>query len=686
MLFEDAHWIDPTSRELLDYIVDRVRRLPILLIITFRPEFQPAWSGQPHVTVLALNRLDRRDGAALVQGLAGNSVPGDDVVDEILARTDGVPLFIEELTKAVLESVDREDRVAAVLSTAPLPALAIPATLHASLIARLDRLGPGPKEIAQVAAVLGREFSYELVGPVAQWPEAELRTALQRLAAADLLFCRGVAPQSSYLFKHALVQDAAYCTLLRGKRQELHARVAAVLEQRFADLVKRQPELLAHHLMAAGETKRAIDWWLEAGKQTAQRSAHIEAIAHLERALALLPFLPEAPDRDDQEIEIQIARGLSVLTARGFGSTEAVETYGRAADLCEKHGAHHRLFTALWGLWLSRLSRAGRGDFAAALNLSDKLLVLAQRQTEAGLRLQAHHSAWTTHFFRGAPGPSVEQCQAGLRLYDVEQHRSHALLYGGHDPGVCAHEIAACVEWLLGYPAKALASVNNAMVLAERLAHPLSLELALLYAAIIHHFRREPKDALRQARRAEALATEHRLASFISPGILQGGALAAQGEGVEALVQLRAASVGKGSVTAFVLKPYALALLAAAQAQVGDHAAALETVAQALAASEESGARWWEAEIHRLKGLVLLSRHDWQASEACFACSRKIAQRQNARSLELRASTSLARLWSDQGKRTEARDLLAPIYGWFTEGFDTPDLNDAKLLLDQLAE
>jgi class 3 adenylate cyclase len=400
MLFEDVHWIDPTSRELLDYIVDRGRRLPILLIITFRPEFQPAWSGQPHVTILTLNRLSRRNGAALVQGLAGNLAPADDVVDEILERTDGVPLFIEELTKAVLESADREDRIAAVLSTAPLPAIAIPATLHASLIARLDRLGAVAKEIAQVAAVLGREFSHELVGLVAQWPEAELRTALQRLTVADLLFCRGVAPQSVYWFKHALVQDAAYGTLLRGKRQELHVRVAAVLEERFVDVIDRQPELLAHHLTAAGETRRAIDWWLQAGKHAAQRSAHLEAIAHFERALALTSSLPKASERDIQEIEIQIARGLSLFTNRGFGSTEAAEVYGRAADLCEKLGDDGHLFTALFGLWLSS---TGRGDSAAALNLSDKLLVLAQNRTEAGLRLQAHHTAWTTHFRRAPP-------------------------------------------------------------------------------------------------------------------------------------------------------------------------------------------------------------------------------------------------------------------------------------------
>jgi predicted ATPase len=647
----------------------------VLLIVTFRPEFEPPWIGRPYVTALTINRLAQRDIEAMIDGVVGNRLVPASIRRDIIERTDGIPLFVEEMTKAVLEAGGEEAAEWTVAST-PSPSLAVPASLQASLMARLDRLGSA-KEVAQIGAAIGREFSYALLSAVVSKPEPELASALDRLIAAGLLFRQGVAPHATYLFKHVLVQDAAYGTLLRGKRQELHARVAAVLEQRFADVVDRQPELLAHHLTAAGETRRAIDRWLEAGKQAAQRSAHVEAITHFERALALLPLLPEAPDRDNQEIEIQIARGLSLCTARGFGSTEAAEAYGRATDLCEKYGGHRHLFAALWGLWVSS---EGRGDFGAALHLSDKLLGLAQRQTDVGLRLQAHHAAWTTHFFRGAPETTLEHSKAGCRLYDMQQHRSHALLYGGHDPGVCTRIVTAFAEWLLGYPAKALASIDDAMVLAERLAHPFSLEIALIWAAMIHHIRREPEQVLRQARRAEALAAEHRLATPISPIMLQAGALAAQGQAVEALAQLRAAGK-QGSAT--FLKPYALALLSVTQEQAGDHASALETIADALAASE--GNRWWEAEIHRLKGMVLLSRHDPEASEACFVHSKEIAQRQNARSLELRASMSLARLWRDQGKVQQPRELLAPVYGWFTEGFDTRDLKEAKALLQELA-
>jgi predicted ATPase len=351
VVFEDAHWIDPTSRELLDLIVDRVARLPTLLVVTFRPEFQHARSGQPHVTVMALNRLGGRDGAALVERLVGNAGLARETVDEIVERADGVPLFVEELTKAVLESGDPGNRVAAVLAASPLPELAIPATLHASLISRLDRLGPGAKEVAQIGAVLGREFGYDLIDAVAQHPVARLRSGLDRLAEAGLLFCRGVPPHASYLFKHALVQDAAYGTLLRARRQELHARVAAVLEQNFVDLTESQPELLAHHLTAAGATQRAVDQWLKAGQFAAARLAHLEAIRHFERGLASINLVSEGAARDRLETELQLARGLSLITKEGFVSQAANQSYRRARELGEKWGDRRQLFTAVYGLW-----------------------------------------------------------------------------------------------------------------------------------------------------------------------------------------------------------------------------------------------------------------------------------------------------------------------------------------------
>jgi class 3 adenylate cyclase len=679
-VFEDAHWIDPTSRELLDLTLDRVRRLPVLLVITFRPEFQHGWGGQAHVASLALNRLGDRDGAALVETLAGNAALDPAVVAEIVERTDGVPLFVEELTKAVLESGERENRVAAVLTASPLPSLAIPATLHASLIARLDRLGVGAKEVAQIGAVLGREFSYELIAPVAQRPEAELRAGLDRLAEAGLLFCRGVAPQSTYLFKHALVQDAAYGTLLRGRRHELHARVAAVLEQHFADLVERQPELLAHHLTGAAETERAVAQWLRAGQLAAARSGHVEAIAHLERGLAMVPSLPETPARDAVEIELQFALGVSSMTVRGWGSPLVPQAYGRARRLAEKRGDKRQLFRATFGLWQNK---GASGIARDARVLSEELLQLAGRGEDGGFHLQAHHSAWTTGFFCGELVATHAHIAQGRRLYDPEQHQSHRFIYGGHDPGVCAGYTAAQTNWFLGYPDKAAQDATGAVALADRLAHPLTREVALEYAAHVHLHRREPEISLAYLLTVEQLRAEQRISFVIEPAVMRAAALLAQGAFDDAAAMLRE-TFAPGRVLTTAWQPYGRAIFAKALLRQGTYDEAAVSLKQGFDRIEATGERVWEAELHRVNGLVLLAGNQIEAAQERLRYSIRVAQAQQAKSLELRAATSLARLWGENGRREEARELLAPVYGWFTEGFDTADLKAAKALLDGL--
>src|SRR5215813_10198762 len=503
MVFEDAHWIDPTSRELLDLSVDRVRHLPVLLLITFRPEFRAPWGGLSHVMNLTLSRLGERDGETLVHKLAGNAALTAEIVGEIVERTDGVPLFVEELTKAVLENAGQSDRVTAVLGAASHGARSVPATLHAALMARLDRLGPAVKETAQIGAVLGREFSYELIEPVAQRPERELQAALRQLTDAGLLFCRGTAPHASYLFKHALVQDAAYGTLLRARRREMHSRVAAVLERHFADLVERQPELLAHHLTAAGKIERAVDQWLKAGRHAAEQSAYLEAIAHLERGLGLLHSLPEGPDRDGCEIDLQLALAGCLLTAKG--AIAAKPPYMRAFDLAESSSSPQQRFDALYGVWQSTNMAGGS---AAASPLSARLLSMTEQGGDEGLRLQALHSAWATLAFAGDPAKTREHTDAGRLLYDPEKHGSHRFVYGSHDPGACALLLGAWAEWLLGYPEKALASSADSISLAERIAHPFTLGLALTFGAVLHLNRREPERALSLAEAAKALAAE----------------------------------------------------------------------------------------------------------------------------------------------------------------------------------
>jgi predicted ATPase len=592
-----------------------------------------------------------------------------------------VPLFVEELTKAVLESAEQGDRVAAVLATTSLAALSVPATLHASLMARLDRLGPAAKEIAQIGAVLGREFAYGLIEPVAQRPEKELQAALAQLSEAGLLFCRGIPPHSSYLFKHALVQDAAYSTLLRGRRQELHGRVAAALEQHFADLVERQPELLAHHLTAAGDTERAVDQWLKAGQHAAARLAYLEAIAHLERGLVLLRSLPESPVRDGREIELQLALGFCLYPTKG--AVEAKPPYTRALELAESSGAPQQRFEALFGVWQSTRGNVS-GGIAAAGPLSERLLRMAEREGHDGLRLQAHHSGWTTCESAGDPAKAREHADAGRLLYDPQKHASHRLVYGGHDPGVCARYVGARIEWLLGYPEKALASIADALALAERIAHPFTLCQFFINSSVVYLNRREPEGALRQLDSAELLATEQRLSLIYETGILRGAALLGQGAVDEAIGRIREGVARWTRVGRTLLLPYGLAFLAEGLARHGDRAAALAALREGLETAGATGEHMWDAELHRLTGTVLLAENSLDEGQASLQQALRIAQAQQAKSLELRAARDLARLWGEQGRRAEARDLLGPVYGWFTEGFGTADLKEAKALLDEL--
>jgi class 3 adenylate cyclase/tetratricopeptide (TPR) repeat protein len=679
VIFEDVHWIDPTSREFLDLAVDRMRHLPILLAITLRPEFQPPWVGRSHVTSLVLNRLDERDGAALAQELAGSTVLAADVITEIVDRTDGVPLFVEELTKAVLESTGQEDRVAAVMATKSVTTLSVPAALHASLMARLDRLGPASKEIAQIGAVLGREFTHELIAPVAQRDRSELESALDQLGEAGLLFCRGTAPHSSYVFKHALVQDAAYDMLLRARRQELHARVAAVLQQDFADIVERQPELLAHHLTAAGDMERAVDQWLNAGRYAAARSAHLEAIGHFERGLGALAGLPEGPPRDGREIELQLARGLSLFTTQGFMASEAAQAYTRAGELAERRGDPEQLFMAVYGLWQSA---NGAGRVFDCRRLSSRLQQLTAANGNDELRLQAHHSAWATCLFFGEPMAAHEHSEVGRGLYDPERHRFLHQFYGGHDPGMCACTFGAQAQWLLGYPEKGLALGSEALALAERIAHPFSLAVAFQYNSMLHLDCGESELALQQLETAEALAADQRLGFVLEPQLLRGAALTLQGAFDEAVACLGEGLTGPAGTTR--LRSYGLAMLADALTHQGKHGAAVAVARDGLSTEERTGHRQWKAELHRLEGIALCGLNRLEEGQGALEQAMRVARSQGAKAYELRAATSLARLLCDQARRQQARDLLVPVYDWFTEGFHTRDLKEAKALLNTL--
>jgi tetratricopeptide (TPR) repeat protein len=494
-----------------------------------------------------------------------------------------------------------------------------------------------------------------------------------------LLFCRGTAPHASYSFKHALVQDAAYSTLLRAKRQELHARVAAVLEQSFADQVERQPELMAHHLSAGGDTDRAVDQWLKAGQHAAARSAHLEAIRHFERSLSALATLPESPARDRREVELQLAFGSSLFTAEGFASARAGAAYARARDLAGQQGNSHQQFMTVYGLW--QLAN-GAGKIHDCRRLSKELQELTTKNADDELRLQAHHSAWATCLFSGDPAAALEHSKAGRGLYDPDRHRHHRQFYGGHDPGACAHYLGAQAQWMLGYPEQAMALGTQALALSEKIAHPFSFGLALQYTAMLHLDRREPERALERLAAVDALVIEHRIGLVLDLALLRGSAMILQGALEQAIVHLREGLSERS--TAQRLRCYGLTKLADALARQGNSAAAFAVVKEGLNLAEESGHRQWLAELHRVQGDALSSLNMLDDSQRAFEEALRVARLQGAKAYELRAARSLAQLLGERSRRAEAYDLLAPIYGWFTEGFETADLSDAKLLLDQL--
>ncbi|HXW30852.1 MAG TPA: AAA family ATPase, partial [Xanthobacteraceae bacterium] len=629
MIFEDVQWIDPTSLEVVGRTVDRIKTLPALLIVTFRPEFNPPWLGQSRVTSVTLNRLGERETAAIIARLVGNNELPADVMAEIVERTDGIPLFVEEMTKAVLEA-EGESEARRTAAAVPSPAVSVPASLHASLMARLDRLGSA-KEVAQIGAVIGREFSHPLLAAVVREPEADLNSALDHLIESGLLFRRGEPPQASYLFKHALVQDAAYGALLRSRRQDLHVRVATTLKEHFADLVDRQPELLAHHLTGAEQVEQAANQWLKAGQFAAAHSAYAEAVSHFDRGLSLLGSLSDA-QRDRLEIQLQLAKGVSLISAKGFSSAEAAKANARAQELSEKTGDIESLFVAIWGVWCFRRT----WDLNAARELSDKLLSLVEKNKNDGLRLEAHHTGWTTNFFRGELALAQEHCEKGRTLYDFEQHRTHAHIYG-HDPGVCARTVGAWSDWLLGYPDTALARVNDGLTLAERVNHPFSLALARVHASILHQFRRDAASVLQCTASAETLAAENRIALTLDPRVLRGWALLAP-DGIEAAIaSFRAALSDPARQGTIQYAPYSFALFSEVLCLTGNHDGGSDALRDAAVIAEQSGERWWDAEICRLRGLVALSSGEVSESEAWLLKSLQTAQQQRAKSLELRA-------------------------------------------------
>jgi class 3 adenylate cyclase/tetratricopeptide (TPR) repeat protein len=679
MVCEDAHWIDPTSLELLDLIVDRVQSLQVLLIITFRPEFTPPWVGRPQVSLMSLSRLPHRQRAEMLSRLTGGKALPREIADQIVDRTDGVPLFIEELTKAVVERDELADAGDHYTVTRSLSPLAIPTTLHASLLARLDRLAP-VREVAQIGAALGRHFSHELISSVAPMPQKQLDDGLAQLVSAELVFCRGTPPDAEYTFKHALVQDAAYSTLLRERRQQLHARIAETLERQFPEIVATEPALLAQHSAEAGLMEKAVNYWLAAGQLSLTRSALVEAVAQLRKGLALIADLPEAALRVQLELDLQVALGKAMIATRGYGAPETGEAFDRARSLCDQLEQPSQLVSVLHGQWVYAMS--GGADLARARSLAEELLALGMERNDPVWTVMGCRISGVTCFWHDEFVSARAYLERGLLLYDPT-HRSSYAEVTVDDPHVILLSYLAWTLLCLGYLDQARAKREAALAEARLLARAFTLAHALSSATNVEAIVGGPSAALLRADEWVSL-TEGQSISFYAAEamILHGWCLTMLGqpEGITRLTQGLAASRAQGPMRL----PVYLTLLADAYGKVQQPQQGLMHLDESIGLINEGGARTYEAETYRVRGELLLSTHDDNGAEASFRKAIDVAQRQSAKMWELRASTSLARLWRDQGKRTEARDLLAPIYGWFTEGFDTPDLKEAKALLEEL--
>jgi class 3 adenylate cyclase/predicted ATPase len=682
MILEDAHWIDPTSLEAFGRTVDRLRTLGLLLIVTYRPEFEPPWIGQPHVTALTINRLGEREIAAMIDRVTGNKPLPESIRLDIIERTDGIPLFVEEMTKAVLEAESQGD-AQQTAAAVPHSALSVPASLHASLMARLDRLGSA-KDVAQIGAAIGREFSHPLLAAVVAKAETELQSALHRLIAAGLLFRQGVPPHATYLFKHALVQDAAYGTLLREPRRTLHARIAETLRDSFSTIADAEPEVVAHHFTQAALAEAGIEWWSKAGERALRTSAYEEAIAHLEKALALAGALAESPTQRLLRLRLQIAYGQALIHARGFASQETTAAFSRAREFASGIEEVTERFPVYYGLWASSWVR---GELAQMREPAQAFLDDTKNRPGTREASIAHRLLGSTCWLQGDFIGARMHLENSLAIYNSERDRDFAFRFG-QDSGVSAMIVLALTLWPLGEIKRASQYAEEAITQAARSAHVATEAFAHGFKSLFEMMRRDAGCASHQGEVLLGLAREHLMPQWLAIGTFtQGWALWHSGDRKAGEKEMRnGMALFREQGIRFPL-PLCAVLLAEIEDELERIEHALAILDDALADAELTGQHHFDAELHRQRGALLLRNtpDDVAATEAAFLRAIEVARSQQTRTFELRAAMSMARLWRDQGKVPQARELLAPVYGWFTEGFDTHDLKEAKALLEELA-
>jgi predicted ATPase len=680
LLFEDLHWADATSLELLNLTVERVRRLPVLALFTFRSEFEAPWVGLPNVAILTLGRLDRNDVESIVAQVTGGRVLPAEVMAQIVAKTDGNPLFIEELTKAVLEAGILVEDGEGYRLDGPLPPLAIPETLQDSLMARLDRLAP-VREIAQIGAAIGREFSYPLVRALVGRDEAALKDALAQLEDAELVFRRAEPPEAVYSFKHALVQDVAYQSLLKSRRHQLHGRIARTLEERFPDVVASQPEIVAHHFTEAGLVERASDYWLKAGQQAARRSANAEALNHLARGLQLLPNIDDPMLRNKSELLLQTSLGNSLRATKGWSIDSVKQAYTRALQLCKESGFDEHTFPAVFGLWTWDFVRGALGEAQA---LAERLLSAAENVEDSVYKVLAHEALGFTLFAHGKFAAAHAELERSISMCEDSEAATYLDL-SAQDPRVHVRSYDGMVLWFLGYPDQALQICREARLYADRYQHPFSEAMARTITLRVHQLRGEAAVVADQANEAIALCEEHEFVHYLAMAlILRGWANAQQGDFEKGIAEIQAGLEKERATGALLYESYTLGLLADACLKNERYGQAFDFLNQAqLRLDEENSERFYAAEIYRLLGETYLrSRRDLDQAERCFCKGLAVAREQKAKSLELRLCVSSYDLYELRQNADKYRPRLGDIYRSFSEGFDTMDLVRAKARLE----
>ena len=671
MLFEDLHWVDPTTQELLDLSIAAIKHLPVLLVATFRPEYQAPWIGQPNTTVLQLSRLSHREGVAVVGNVPGAQALSDEAIATIVDKTDGIPLFLEELARSVIDG-------------GPQDAASVPASIHASLLARLDQLGDS-KELAQVGAVVGREFSYQLLLALGNQDEPTLGEHLDRLEASGLVLARGVRPESTYRFKHALVQDAAYDSLLRPKRRALHHDVAQALENLFPDSATTQPEMLAHHHSAAGETEQALEHWLQAGRRATEGSANPEAVAYLRRGLDELAELPAATSRDEHELALQLALCTPLSAVTGFVSDETNDTYNRVEELCDLLETPERLYPVLLGRWIAQ---AVNSDCNAALESARRICALGEQQNDEVAKLLGYRMLGWSELLLGRIDDSHRHLSMALDLYDAEKHAALRFRYG-HDSRVAALSPLAINLLVAGFPVQAMGVTEETIAYARRVNHVNTLGYGLVVGGALPAMMAEDVQFIGPIVDEILVASEEGwLTQLFVPWVpvFAGWHLARTGE-YERGVSLMQSGIEQNAVLGQIFfAPVHLGALAAIYLDAGDIDLAVATLDRAMTQVDQTDERVWEAEIHRLRGIAWLvcTPRDEERAVTCFRLGVEVARSQGAKLLELRSATNLAELWHKTGRKDAAWSLLQPLYESFSEGFDTEDLKIAKALLDRM--